>query len=56
MIRTGDVEHSFNVRYSPAADKYFISRDGAPEQVCCEETVFEISSLEIRVRNRSFSF
>ena len=39
MIMTGDVEHSFTVRYSPAADKYFISRDGATEQVGCDEAV-----------------
>ncbi|KAL5256631.1 hypothetical protein ACHWQZ_G011774 [Mnemiopsis leidyi] len=33
VIRTGEVERSFAVRYSPAADKYYISRDGGAEQV-----------------------
>ena len=34
VIKSGDATHSLSVKYCPAGDKYLVSRDGGPDQVC----------------------
>ena len=48
VIRCGEAAHSFSLRYSPAADKYFVSRDGGPEQVCPLPPYLEFTSALCR--------
>ena len=50
VIKSGDATHSLSVKYCPAGDKYLVSRDGGPDQVCLlKRLIFTKSELELEL-------
>ena len=51
VIKSGDATHSLSVKYCPAGDKYLVSRDGGPDQVCLlKRLIFTKSVLELELQ------